>query len=158
MKDVDWYEEAGTNIFGDTDAYVNVIDSTAYFKGAKTWCYIGCGAFTSQNYFAVENFKNRTDVTVGRLLHEQIDVIQSSKVPEELCMDLVYGAEQYEEKTELASAIHPMILTARNSFINGEKDPSNDGDWNEYIQNLNMLGLEDYQNLMQEVYSEQAVD
>ena len=48
------------------------------------------------------------------------------------------------ESTELKTTIGTAIRTAYSEFILGRKDPNSDAEWQAYLDNLNVLGLERY--------------
>lgn len=158
-KDVDWKEQTGTNIFGDDDAYVYCINTDVFFKGNKTWCTCVGGIMTSQNYFAIEQYETPADEQIGRMLHELMDIMKDEETnyPDEVCSDLIYTPEQYEGRTEYMALINPYITESRNYFILGQKDPNNDSEWQEYLNTLDEYGLEDFRDLIQEVYDENEI-
>lgn len=153
-KGEDWVEEVGTNIFGDDDAYITVKNAEVFFNGNRTWCGVKSGIATSQNYFAVEKFENKTDEEIGRMLHELMDYMQdpTSRYPHATCSELVYSADDYEKKTEYAAMVNQYVSSERNRFILGQIDPNKDSDWNKYLEDLEKYGLKDYTELMQRVY------
>ena len=53
-----------------------------------------------------------------------------------------------DTNTYLTDAVNEWLLR----FMNGQKDPYNDADWNEYIQVLESLGLHDVEELNKTVY------
>ena len=155
VKDVDWEYGLGKNIFDDEDAYVNVIDSNVFFSGVHTWGRNIAGCMTSQNYFAVENFKYHYDETIGRLLHEQIEVIRNSSLPKERAIEMIYTNEEYEERVTYGTDVNTWCSQYITYFITGEKDPSKDSDWDEFTNGLKKYDIDGFTKLMQTCYDAQ---
>lgn len=153
VKDVDWYYEEGKSLFGGT-AYINLLNSDVFFKGNHTWCQNMLGIVTDENYLYCDNAQTEVDVQENRLLGGACRVYEQKNAPKEICADLVYTAKEYERKTELASMIDSCITESRSYFILGQLDPNNDNDWNKYLNDLKGYGLDEYLQLLQDVYDE----
>ena len=152
---VDWVDEEGDLPVGGT-GHIKVINSNAFFKGNSTWCMNGAGIFNYYNYSATTSTTKRYDEVMTNLLKTSYEnVIWKATNPPEVCQDVVYTKEQYERRTQYSSLISSYVLSQRNLFILGNLDPSNDGDWNKYLNELKNLGLEDFIAVMQEVYDAQ---
>ena len=154
IEGLDWERGEGENMYGDTDAYVKVLNSNAFFKGGETWGREVAGCLTSQNYFALTNVENEYDVTMNRLLGEQLDIIEVARYPEESCMELSYSNEDYETRGVYEAAVGPWMRKYNTYFITGEKDPNSDEDWKEFQDGLTTNKIEEYTELMQKVYEE----
>ncbi len=61
-------------------------------------------------------------------------------VPAEVIYDLVYTAEENEEVSDLKTPYLNYVQEARAQFATGQMDPSNDRDWNNYLDTLKSLG------------------
>ncbi|MBQ7485214.1 MAG: extracellular solute-binding protein [Oscillospiraceae bacterium] len=153
-KGVDWIEENGTTCYGD-DGHIKVVNSAAFFKGSQTWCSNGGGIMNPWNYLAIENATTQGDQVVNKLQRTCYETILKDIVqPTERCEDLVYTPEQYEQRSQYSGTIRDYWLEQRNLFILGTLDPSNDAQWNNYLNELNRLGLQEYIDLMQQAYED----
>lgn len=153
-KDVDWKEAEGTNIYGTASKF-NVINSDVFFKGDRTWCINGNAILTYDNYIAGTETTNEADKENTRLTQGLWDIMKDAKTPEKLVRELTYTAEEYESRSEYNAMIKQHIVEARNYFILGTKDPSNDADWQQYLNDLEKLGLPEYMKIMQTAYDRQ---
>ena len=63
------------------------------------------------------------------------------KKPEEVAVHLVYNEDEYEILTDVEGARNSYVSEARALFAMGNKNPSSDADWNEYLKTL-----EEYEN------------
>lgn len=154
-KGVDWTEEEGELAFGGT-GYIKLIDSSAFFKGNKTWCVNVGGIMTPQNYLATMNATRHYDEVIQQLSRASAEnVISKASQPDEVCQDLIYTAEQYEQRSQYNNPIVSYALEQRNLFILGTLDPNNDAQWKTYLSELDRQGLAIYISVMQEAYDAQ---
>ena len=56
------------------------------------------------------------------------------------------------EVSEYASMIKEFVGIASTEFIMGRRDINNDSDWQDYVNELNAMGLEDYIELLYSYY------
>lgn len=150
-KGVDWEEAKGTNVKGDP-ATIKVLDSTAFFKGNSTWCRNGNAILTPGNYIAIAEEGTGRQAECDRLTRESWKIVEGAKVPEEVLGTLVYTTEEYDARSEYAGLYTDQVQKARSRFISGDKDPSNDGDWKEYVSSLKNLGQTELLEIAQQAY------
>lgn len=153
VEGVDWIREEGTNALG-TKSYVKVVNTEAFFSGDRTWNYNVLGIMSHWNYLSVaqEDVEGRIADT-GRLSRESVEIMNSGKQPEERAIYLVYTDEEYEIQEEITGTMSEYIADSIIDFFAGEKDPTNDADWNEYLENLESLGRSKMFKVAKDAYS-----
>ena len=150
-KDVDWLYEEGKNAYG-TDSYAKAVNSEAFFSGNSTWCLNVLGIMTHWNYLLTETKGEGRIAQASRLQTEQWEILQNGKHPEEEAVDLVYTNEEYEIREDKAGTVNSFVSSEAIYFVSGEKDPTNDTAWNEFLATLRSLGREQLMNVCQDAY------
>lgn len=153
-KGVDWVEEGGSNFYTD-NATFTAKNSEVFFSGNKTWCINGLGILTYENYLTADAGSEALDAETTRLLSGLWSFAKDAKEPEELTEGLPYTQEEMEESAEIITMLRSYIVEARNYFVNGTTDPSNDADWSTYLKELDKLGLPKYLDIVQAAYDRQ---
>ena len=153
-KDVDWVYEEKENAYG-TKSYAKAINSEAFFGGSSTWCFNALGIMTHWNYLLTATEGEGRIAQASRLQTEQWDIFQNGKRPEEEAVNLVYSTEEYEIREDKAGTVNNYITTEVTYFISGEKDPSDDTVWNEFLSTLKSIGREELMKVCQDAYSRQ---
>ena len=153
-KDVDWVYEEKENAYG-TKSYAKAINSEAYFSGNSTWCLNALGIMTHWNYLLIATEGEGRIAQASRLQSEQWDIYQNGKRPEEEAVNLIYTTDEYEIREDKASTVNSYITTETNYFVSGEKDPSNDGQWNEFLSTLKSIGRDELMKVCQDAYTRQ---
>ena len=154
-KGVDWEYEEGKNAYG-TDSYVKITNSEAYFSGNSTWCgRLALGIYNHWNYIAIAQEGEGRVAEASRLQEEQWNLREEGKQPKEYVSRLVYSMEEYDLREEKESTIESYIDTETNYFVAGEKDPSNDATWNEFLKTLKSIGREELMDICQSAYDRQ---
>lgn len=152
VKDEDWVYQEGSNGAGTTSC-VKVIDSEAFFNGDSTWGVNVLGIMTHLNYLTVADDPETERIAqTQRLVKETWDIINAAKQAEERCIYLVYTQEEYEVREEKASLVNEYISSNVTNFFAGEKDPSNDAVWNEFIETLDEIGRAELMQVAQDAY------
>ena len=152
VKDVDWKYYEGKNASG-TESYVKTINANAFTEGDSTWCTNVLGIMTHKNYLTVADEPETERIAqIQRLLGETWDIIQNAKEAEERCIYMVYTQEEYEVREELAGTVNEFINEEIINFFSGEKDPSNDTVWNEFLSTLDEIGRKDLMDVAQSAY------
>ncbi len=152
VKDVDWEYQEGDNGAGTT-SYTKVIDSEAFFNGESTWGVNVLGIMTHFNYLTVaENPETERIAQTQRLVKETWDIIDNAKEAKERCINLVYTQEEYEIREDKSSVVNEYINENVTNFFAGEKDPSNDAVWNEFIKTLDEIGRTELLKVAQDAY------
>lgn len=78
--------------------------------------------------------------------------IKSGTEPAEKFFNIIYSAEEMEIVTEVQADLQDTLNTWRAEFITGVKDPSNDADWAEFIDELEEKGMYDWMDAAQDAY------
>lgn len=152
VKDVDWKYFEGKNASG-TESYVKTINANAFTEGDSTWCTNALGIMTHKNYLTVADEPESERIAqIQRLLGETWDIIGNGKQAEERCIYMVYTPEEYEVREELAGTVNEYINEEVINFFSGEKDPSNDTVWNEFLSTLDEIGRKELMDVAQSAY------
>lgn len=153
VKDVDWVYQEGDNGAG-TKSYTKVINSEAFFDGESTWGVNVLGIMSHFNYLTVaEDPETDRIAHTQRLVKETWDIIDNAKEAEERCINLVYTQEEYELREDKASSVSDYINQNVTNFFAGEKDPTDDASWNEFIETLDKVGRSELMKVAQDAYS-----
>lgn len=151
-KDTDWTYKEGKNACG-TDSYVNVVNGEAFFSGNSTWGRNMCGIMTQWNYLDVPDAAVTSNaVESERLVMEQWKLVQEGKKPVERATKLVYTQEEYATREMKAGNVSNYINEQIVLFIAGEKDPTDDAAWNEFLTTLDGLGRSELMEICQKAY------
>ena len=158
VKDEDWYYEEGENAYG-TKSYAKIVNPDVFFDGSlnKT---LGnkLGIQTHWNYMPIketaETNSNNRIVQSSRLQEELWDIHQNSgKKQAGIVGDLVYTQEEYDVREEKYGTMNSYTNEQLVLFMQGEKDPNNDKDWNEYTSTLTNLGRKELMKIAQDAYT-----
>lgn len=156
-KDVDWVEGSGTNMCGD-ESTISILNGNAYFQGNSTWCWVGAGILTADNYLAITSEGEGRQGEINRLLQESWKILQSGKKVEEDVTGLIYTPEEYATREEIASLYNDYVKEQCVKFVCGDLNPSNDTHWNEYLTTLENLGQDRIVDVAQSAYSRQQAE
>jgi hypothetical protein len=67
-------------------------------------------------------------------------------------MYLIYTKAEYELRETKAATVSSYISTEVVRFIAGEKDPSSDAAWDEFLSTLDSIGRKELMEVCQEAY------
>lgn len=152
---VDWEYEEGTNSYG-SKSYVNVLNTEAYFSGNSTWCRRAVMGFMNPwNYIAVAEEGEGRLAEASRLQTEQWTIRQSGKQPDEYTSRLVHTVEEFELREAKLTDVNSFLKNWTIYFVSGEKDPSSDSAWEEFVTTLKSLGREEIMETVQSAYDRQ---
>ena len=158
VKDEDWYYEEGENAYG-TKSYAKIVNPDVFFDGSlnKT---LGnkLGIMTHWNYLSVketaETNSNNRIVQASRLQTELWDIHENSgKKQAGVVGDLVYTQEEYDVREEKYATMNSYTNEQVVLFMQGEVDPSNDKDWDEFTATLTDLGRKELMKIAQSAYT-----
>ena len=160
-KDVDLYYEEGKNAYG-TDSYARVINSQAFFDGTMN-CTMGnmLGIMSHWNYLLVKETEETTTdnraIQAARLQTEAWDIHENKGKQQAGVVDqLVYTTEEYDEREAKAGSMDAYLGEQLVLFMQGEKNPHNDADWNEFTKTLTSLSREKMMKIAQSAYTRKA--
>lgn len=155
-KDVDWVYEEGKNAYG-TDSYVKIINSQAYFDGSLNKCTANwLGILTQWNYLAIETKGEGRIAQASRLQTEQWDIVQTGKIPKQSVDRLIYTTEEYELREKKSGNMDDYLTEQMVLFMNGEKNPSDDKAWNEFLDTLDTLGRSELMEVAQNAFNRKS--
>lgn len=156
VKGRDWDDapEGTTDNFG-IPASVQYLDTNIH-----TWAKQGNASWHKLNSINAVGVLNTVVVDDGSwtskrtaLCTEERLAYDSREVPAELISDLVYTAEENEIVSECKSLIKDYVKEARGLFATGVMDPSNDADWQSYLDSLEAMNLPGYLEVSQTAYT-----
>ena len=153
-KDVDWVYEEGLTPYG-TKGYTKAINSEAYFRGNSTWCLNVLGVMTHWNYLSIAEEGDGRVAQASRIQAAHWEIIQNRKAPEETAENLVYSAEEYEVREDKATTVNDYIGEETVYFVSGEKEITNDAEWNKFISTLKSIGRDELMRVCQSAYDRQ---
>ena len=140
---------------------VTTEDGMTYYNKSlladTTQANIGSNANWGRNGLGFINTKNFSLLPVENSPTEKMEtsiqeVLKNVREPEDRAENLVYSDEVREERDELNSAIKDYVNRSLCLFVSGKQDPTNDGQWNAYLQELNKMGLEKWLKMTQDAY------
>lgn len=158
VKDEDWYYEEGDNAYG-TKSYAKIVNPDVFFDGSLNKTLgIKLGIMTHWNYLSVketaETNSNNRIVQASRLQTELWDIHENSgKKQAGVVGDLVYTQEEYDVREEKYATMNSFTNEQVVLFMQGEKDPSSDKDWNEFTSTLTNLGRKELMKIAQAAYT-----
>lgn len=153
-RDWEYAEEGMLDMFGN-QATINLIDS-AIFSSQNNVCWHALDStvadYSSYTMYSPDlNSGSFTD-RFNAWKDDFTAALFQDEIKDELVFDIVYPGSYSEELADLSSPIVSYIAEARAIFVSGTMDPSNDQHWNEYLNNLETLGLSRYIEITQECY------
>jgi hypothetical protein len=151
-KGVDWEEQEGKTPYG-TPAHIKVINSEAFFSGNSTWAVNVLGVMTHWNYLAIQQEGTGRIAQTGRIQAELWDVMKNGKQPKEMADNLVYTDEEYLVREEKAGTMDSYVVEQSIFFVTGEKDPTDDAVWQDFLDTLKDLGRAELMKVCQQAYS-----
>ncbi|MBQ7247278.1 MAG: extracellular solute-binding protein [Lachnospiraceae bacterium] len=152
VEGVDWVRYDGTNGSG-TKSYVKQINSEAFFEGKSTWGGNMLGILTDYNYLTVsEEAATERIAQTQRLVKETWDLMHAAREAEERAVHLVYTPEEYSVREEKQNLATTYLVEQITLFFAGEKDPSDDAQWNEFLDTLTGLGRKELLDIAQHAY------
>jgi len=96
-------------------------------------------------------YKSQLHATSRKLFDEAA----AKNNPKNICPSLVYTETEKEETEAIRVAVADYYKKASTDFMTGKMDPNNQAQWNNYLKELDKLGLQDYLALAQEAYDRQ---
>lgn len=158
VKDVDWKYEEGKNAYG-TDSYTRIINSQAAFDGTLNCTFDAkIGIQTAWNYLTLAESEQTSSedrvIQASRLQKEAWEIYQNSgKQQAGVVGDLVYTSEEYDVREEKAGSLRSYVSAQLVLFMQGEKDPYNDKQWDEFTSTLTTLGNKEIIKIAQDAYT-----
>jgi len=151
-KGVDWVESSGTSAYG-TESKIQIINPQAYFEGNCTWGTTGTSWMTPENNLAIAEKGIGRNAECSRLAAENMEVMNNYRRPEEIVVNLVYTDDEETIKEDLEGTFGSYVKESITLFSCGEKNPSSDSDWNDYLDTLEQCGASDLLKVYQSAYT-----
>ncbi|MBQ7566018.1 MAG: extracellular solute-binding protein [Oscillospiraceae bacterium] len=143
---VDWEWSDGTKPgnMGGTANFKQLTKNIWSTESNSMWHVVNSVA--SEKYYEYEvDYSDMTDwdtVRAVKLLQNYENAIDAGQ-PDEVFTFVSYTPEEYEARTDVNSDVTEYIKTSRTKFCNGILDPNDDATWNDYLSNLESLGMYD---------------
>lgn len=160
-KGVDWVEaDPGTTSFLGYDAEIKILNEGAFTSlGNQTW-----GANDATILVYAENevcqftegedpWLTQKNKIVKGCYDYYVEAEKSN--PKKLMQPLFYSVAESEETEVERTNCQAKIKEARSQFGSGVMDPTNDAQWNAYLNELNSMGLETWRTQNQRMFEEQ---
>ena len=148
-KDVDWEEKSGMDITG-VEVPHSTINGQAFFEGAQTWGANVLGMCTPENFSVSMETTDEGETRAARLLAESHKQMSQYPIKEDTVRNLEYNNKEYEAKEKYESLLNSYVLEQAKLFVMGTKNL--DSDWDEYIKQIDELGLAKVLEFKQSAY------
>ena len=152
VEGIDWVRSTGTSAMG-TESYIQVTNQSVWATGNQNWHGNGIGIFTFENYAPIYLEDDSWGSARDALMKSIKDGADSGKEKTERMTKMAYTSDEAEIINELEGPIRGYVERARALFATGEMDPSDDADWQEYLNTLEKTGLTRYIEQMQQIYN-----
>ena len=113
------------------------------------------GFMNPWNYIAVAEEGEGRLAEASRLQTEQWTIRQSGKQPDEYTSRLVHTVKEFELREAKLTDVNSFLKNWTIYFVSGEKDPSSDSAWEEFVTTLKSLGREEIMETVQSAYDRQ---
>lgn len=152
-RDWDWAEE-GMLADDGNPAVINEINNQVYStQGNVTWCSMG-STMVTYNLHPTTFEDNGSWTSVRDKLCVGIRAAyETMPAPAEVVYDLAYTTEENELVSEVKTILKDYVQEARALFITGAMDPTNDADWQSYLDACEGQGMSDYLAAAQSAYT-----
>lgn len=151
IKDKEWAFEEGLNPYGEK-SYVKCLTALGTKSGDSCWHRNILGICTQYNYILRATEGEGRVAQASRLQTEQWNVMHAGKQREEIVGDLIYTEEEYDVREAKAGIVQSYISENISLFLNGEKNPSSDADWNQFLKDLETYGRSELLEIAQAAY------
>jgi len=150
---VHWrYAEEGELNANGEQADFFVIDSSPYSNQNNIVWHSGWGL--GNTGWSSTVYKDMGDWTAVRhQIHNTIlPKYYQAEQPKEIVYNLTYTEEENTVVADLRTMLKEYILQQRSLFISGNLDPNNDADWETYLADLELQGINDWLSASQSAY------
>lgn len=160
-KGVDWVEaDPGAKSFLGSDAEIKVINSGASTtQGRECWKTISATILVNAEYENVQVFDDSDPWTQKKMqiMSDCYWAYEEARKnnPKVLVPELIYTQEELDATEFERTNCRSYLTQMRSNFCVGINNPNDDKAWNDYLNELNTLGREVWQNQAQEIYEQQ---
>ena len=158
---VNWTDaDQGAKSAYGLDATYKLLSDPLNQQNCATW---GKVASTFNAYSEGESAQVSDDLTEWEAWKNQINAqayknqleAEQNANPQVTCPVLYYTEDEKWEMDSIKSQVLSAVSRAQSEFCMGSRDTMNDGHWNEYIAELEELGLEEMMTFVQTAYDRQ---
>ncbi len=156
--DVNWkYVNEGTDRYGHPATYRN-IDSAYSKTNNELWCRNEATEIIliDEPPFVWSRDYSEMDPIAAARVHTLYDLRENylaGRHPDEVFDNVVYTAEEQEVVAECRKPVRMFAQEQRNLFLTGAIDPSNDSDWQTYLDGIENQGLSRWMEVAQSAYT-----
>jgi putative aldouronate transport system substrate-binding protein len=147
----DWLDPNETD--DNVDNIKVLDDGQAFFQGVWTWGGNTSTIFTNNNYLNGGEAGSEWLKYEQKWYREITSWMLDPKQPEEIARDFMFTAEEQEIYNSHQQVFKDYINEGLAKFGTGVWDPNSDADWNNYLAELDALGLETYLGTVQSGYT-----
>lgn len=158
---VNWdYADAGTESYLGKPAEIKILDDPFAKLNSCLWGDMAASLLTDAEGESAEKVEG-TDAWAdykNTIVAEQVanyHAAAEANNPKTLCPPLIQTTQEKDEILQIKSDVLTIINKCRAQFANGELDPNDDAAWNDYLAQLDTLGLTQYQAQSQAIYDRQ---
>lgn len=158
---VNWdYADAGTESYLGKPAEIKILDDPFAKLNSCLWGDMAASLLTDAEGESAEKVES-TDAWAdykNTIVAEQVanyHAAAEANNPKTLCPPLIQTTQEKDEILQIKSDVLTIINKCRAQFANGELDPNDDAAWNDYLAQLDTLGLAQYQAQSQAIYDRQ---
>lgn len=158
---VNWdYADAGTESYLGKPAEIKILDDPFAKLNSCLWGDMAASLLTDAEGESAEKVEG-TDAWAdykNTIVAEQVanyHAAAEANNPKTLCPPLIQTTQEKDEILQIKSDVLTIINKCRAQFANGELDPNDDAAWNDYLAQLDTLGLAQYQGQSQAIYDRQ---
>ena len=144
-------EEAQPSSVG-TPSKIKVLNADVYTAGNVTWGAYMPNIYTNENYLAIAETGAGRMADVARIYGAQTDLMLNWKKPEETVTGLAFTLKEQQDLEKMGGTILTTISEYFALYVTGEMDPSDDADWNEYLNKMEKSGLNEQIKIYQTAY------
>lgn len=158
---VNWdYADAGTESYLGKPAEIKILDDPFAKLNSCLWGDMAASLLTDAEGESAEKVEG-TDAWAdykNTIVAEQVanyHAAAEANNPKTLCPPLIQTTQEKDEILQIKSDVLTIINKCRAQFANDELDPNDDAAWNDYLAQLDTLGLAQYQAQSQAIYDRQ---
>lgn len=158
---VNWdYADEGTESYLGKPAEIKILDDPFAKLNSCLWGDMAASLLTDAEGESAEKVES-TDAWAdykNTIVAEQVanyHAAAEANNPKTLCPPLIQTTQEKDEILQIKSDVLTIINKCRAQFANGELDPNDDAAWNDYLAQLDTLGLAQYQAQSQAIYDRQ---
>ena len=152
---IDWtWADPGTKGHMGGEAKIKLLNPNMWNEQTNT-CWHTVNSVSSESFFEQQVMGDGTgwaDVKNAKLVENWKNVTGAGQ-PEEVFTVVAYNEEENEVRDDLRADLINYFKVARSDFANGVKDPSNDNDWQTYLDGAEALSCDEWIACEQSAYT-----